>query len=117
MLNLKIAGKLEFDIELSIASRSDEPMLNTIMQKALDSISAEHKRTIISKWIEIKVLQAFDYTILWQITAIFLIIVLAVLYKNRTAILTMNYQKQKEEREEQQKYTIFQYYQQIPLKE
>ena len=104
MLDLKIAGKLEFDIELSIGSRSDEPILNTIMQKALDSISLEHKRTIIGKWIEIKVLQAFDYTILWQITAIFLIIVLAVLYKNRTVILLNNeLTKAKEEREEQQK--------------
>ena len=104
MLNLKIAGKLEFDIELSIGSRIDEPILNTIMQKALDSISEEHKRTIVGKWIEIKVLQAFDYTILWQISAIFLIIVLAVLYKNRSVILLNNeLTKAKEEREEQQK--------------
>ena len=104
MLDLKIAGKLEFNIELSIASRNDEPILNTIMQNALDSISAEHKRTIIGKWIEIKVVQAFDYTVLWQISAIFLIIVLAVLYKNRSVILLNNeLTKAKEEREEQQK--------------
>jgi diguanylate cyclase (GGDEF)-like protein/PAS domain S-box-containing protein len=104
MLNLKIAGILEFDIELSIGSRNDEPILNTIMQKALDSISEEHKRTIIGKWIEIKVSQEYDYKILWQISAIFLIIVLAVLYKNRSVILLNNeLTKAKEEREEQQK--------------
>jgi diguanylate cyclase (GGDEF)-like protein/PAS domain S-box-containing protein len=83
MLDLKIAGKLEFDITLSIASRNDEPMLNSIMQKALDSISEDERRTIVGKWIEIKVAQEFDSKLLWQISALFLIIVLAVLYKNR----------------------------------
>jgi diguanylate cyclase (GGDEF)-like protein/PAS domain S-box-containing protein len=82
MLDLKIAGKLEFDITLSIASRNDEPLLNTIMQKALDTISEEERRTIIGKWIEIKVAQDFDYKLLWQISALFLIIVLIILYKN-----------------------------------
>ncbi|NOR57945.1 MAG: transporter substrate-binding domain-containing protein [Sulfurimonas sp.] len=87
MLDLKIAGKLEFDMTLSIASRNDEPILNTIMQKALDSISEEERRTIIGKWIEIKVAQEFDYKLLWQISALFLIIVLAILYKNRAVTL------------------------------
>jgi diguanylate cyclase (GGDEF)-like protein/PAS domain S-box-containing protein len=104
MFDLKIAGKLEFNIELSIASRNDEPLLNTIMQKALDSISEEQKRTIIGKWIEIKVAQVFDYTILWQISALFLFIVLAVLYKNRAVILVnRELVKAKHEIEDQQK--------------
>jgi diguanylate cyclase (GGDEF)-like protein/PAS domain S-box-containing protein len=104
MFNLKIAGKLEFDIELSIASRNDEPILNTIMQDALDSISEEQRRTIIGKWIEIKVAQVFDYTILWQVSALFLFIVLAVLYKNRAVILlNRELVKVKNEIEEQQK--------------
>ena len=104
MFDLKIAGKLEFNIELSIASRNDEPILNSIMQKALDSISEEHKRTIIGKWIEIKVSQDFDYKILLQISALFLFIVLAILYKNRAVVLiNKELIKIKNEREEQQK--------------
>ena len=84
--DLKIAGKLEFDVNLSIASRNDESLLNTIMQKALDSIPAEKRRTIVEKWIEIKVAQEFDYTLLWQISILFLLIVLIVLYKNRMVV-------------------------------
>ncbi len=104
MFDLKIAGKLEFNIELSIASRNDEPILNTIMQKALDSISEEQKRTIIGKWIEIKVSQEFNYKVLWQISALFLFIVLAVLYKNRAVILlNKELVKAKNDREDQQK--------------
>ena len=84
MLDLKIAGKLEFDITLSIASRNDEPLLNSLMQKAIDSISKEQKRSIIGKWISIKVTQEFDYAILWKVSGAFFIILLSVLiYKNR----------------------------------
>jgi len=89
MFDLKIAGKLEFDITLSVASRNDEPILNTIMQKALDSISQEKRRTIIGRWIEIKVAHEFDYKLLWQVSAFFLVIVLTILYKNR-AVNTLN---------------------------
>lgn len=103
MYDLKIAGNLEFNIELSIASRNDEPLLDIIMQKALDSISEDQKRTIIGKWIEIKVAQEFNYTMLWQITGIFLFIVLIILYKNRTVIiLNKELLKVKTEIEEQQ---------------
>ena len=104
MVDLKIAGKLEFDITLSIASRNDEIFLNSIMQKSLDSINKDEMRTIVGKWIEVKVAQEFNYTILWQITGFFLFIVLAVLYKNRAVIL-LNREliKIKNEIEEQQK--------------
>jgi len=82
MFDLKIAGKLELDVELSIASRNDEVILNSIMQKALNSISQEKIRTIIGKWIEIKVAQEFDYNILWKILLLFALVILAILYKH-----------------------------------
>ena len=72
LFDLKIAGNLEFNIELAIASRNDEALLTDIMQKALDAISEERKRAIINKWVEIKVAQDFDYKTLWQISAFFL---------------------------------------------
>ena len=82
VFDLKIAGKLEFDMELSIASRNDEVLLNSIMQKALNSITQENKRTIIGKWIEIKVAQEFDYSLLWKFLLVFLLIILAISYKH-----------------------------------
>ena len=82
--DLKIAGKLSSTIDLSIASRNDEPLLNDIMQKALNTISEEEIRKIIGRWIEIKVQQEFDYQKLFYIIFIFLIIVLIILYKNRS---------------------------------
>jgi diguanylate cyclase (GGDEF)-like protein/PAS domain S-box-containing protein len=103
LLDLKIAGKLEFDIRLSVASRNDEPLLNSIMQKALDTISEERKRTIVGKWIEIKVAQEFDYTLFWQVGFIFLVILLAIIYKNRAvSILNKKLLIAKQETQEQQ---------------
>jgi len=83
MVDLKIAGKLEFDIKLSIASRNDEPLLNSIMQKNLDLITQKQVREIVSRWLSIKIEQKVDYTLVWQISIIFLLVLLVVLYKNR----------------------------------
>ena len=84
MTNIKIAGRLEFDVKLSIASQKNEPLLNTIMQKALDDIGSEQIDTIIGKWISIKVEQSFDYRKLIYITIVFLIIVLLLMYRQNT---------------------------------
>ena len=83
MLDLKIAGKLEFETKLSIATRSDEPILNSILQKVLDNISEEQIRTITGKWISIKVEKTIDYTKFLYVIAFFSIILILVLYKNR----------------------------------
>lgn len=104
MVDLKIAGKLDFDIKLSVASRNDEPLLNGIIQKALDSISEEEKRKIISKWVEIKVSQEFDYSLLWKVCGVFAFILIVILYKNREVILlNKELLKVKHDIEEQQK--------------
>ncbi len=81
MVDLKIAGRLEFDVELGIASQNDEPLLNTIMQKALDDIPNEQIDSIIGKWISIKVAQSFDYRMLIYTTIVFLIIVVLLMYR------------------------------------
>jgi len=83
MIDLKITGKLDFDTKLSIASRSDEPLLNGILDKALDTISKEQIDKIISKWISIKVEPKVDYTLLLQISGVFILIIFIILYKNR----------------------------------
>ncbi len=85
--DLKIAGKLEFNVDLSIASRNDEPLLNSIMQKGLNSLSENEIRTIYGKWVSIKVSQDIDYTLFWQLSALFIVILLLVLYRNRSVSL------------------------------
>ena len=83
MIDLKIAGRLDYDIALSIASRNDVPILNDIMQKALDTITEEEIAKIVGRWIEIKVHQEFDYKKILYITIFFLLIFILILYRNR----------------------------------
>ena len=57
-VDLKIAGRLEHNVDLSIASRNDEHLLNSIMQKSLNSIGENKLRAIVGEWIKIKVEQS-----------------------------------------------------------
>ncbi len=84
MIDLKIAGKLEFNIDISIASRKNDPILNSIMQKGLDNIEKKEIQSIIGKWVTIKLETSMDYTKLLYISIFFLSILLVVLYKNRS---------------------------------
>lgn len=83
MLDLKIVGKIEFDLELSVASRKDEPLLASIMQKGVDAISEEERRVIIGKWVAVRVEQAFDYSLLWKLGAAALLLLIGIVVWNR----------------------------------
>ena len=48
--NLRIAGQTDYTYKLSFGSRKDWPMLNTLLQKALDAIGRSEKEAIINRW-------------------------------------------------------------------
>jgi two-component system sensor histidine kinase/response regulator len=52
--NLKVAGESGYRYELGIASRSDWPILNQLLQKGVASISEDERHTIYRKWIGLK---------------------------------------------------------------
>jgi len=51
--NLRVDGDTGFTYKLSFASRKDWPILNQIMQKALNSISDQEKQELFRKWVSI----------------------------------------------------------------
>ncbi|MBL4622077.1 MAG: transporter substrate-binding domain-containing protein, partial [Immundisolibacteraceae bacterium] len=54
LINLRIAAQVSSDIQhLHFASRQDWPMLNTLLQKGLDSISVAEKMAISRRWIDV----------------------------------------------------------------
>ncbi len=81
--NLKISGKLEQYIEFRTASRSDEPILNSILQKAHNSISQNTKESILKKWSEVKIKQTVDYHLLQEITVLFITILILTFFWTR----------------------------------
>ena len=78
---IAITGKLKENIKLSVATRDDEPMLNTIFQKAISAIDTKTKLHILNKWVDINYKKETDYTLVWQILAVGGVLSLFFLYR------------------------------------
>jgi len=83
IVDIKIAGQLPLAFELGIASRLDEPLLQTIFQKAVDSLTEKEKKRIYDKWMAVNIQTVMDYTLLTQVLVISSLILLMFLYWNR----------------------------------
>ena len=77
--NLKIAGKLDYTHNLAIGSRKDWPILNTILSKALTSISPEEKYAVYNKWIHLDVDIFSIYKPLFRIILIIGLIIITII--------------------------------------
>ena len=78
MHDLKIAGELSEGYDLAIAIRNDMPLLLSIFQKSLSSMTQEEKNIIHKKWLSIKFEKVFDYTLFLSIfiPVIFMLIII-----------------------------------------
>ncbi len=83
IVDLKIAGKLDNNCELSIATRNDEPILNSVMHKALNTVTESEKHEIYNKWFAVKFEQGIDYDLIWKILACAVTLLLIMMYWNR----------------------------------
>lgn len=80
--DLAIKGQFNEAIYLGMASRKDEPLLNTILQKALDSISDEDKNKILYKWTSLEENENIDFELIFWILFCFILILLLFFYWN-----------------------------------
>lgn len=72
--DLKIAGKFDDLSRLSIATRHNEPMLKSIMQKALNSVEEDEIQHIYNKWLAIKFEEKINYTFTYKMLAVLALI-------------------------------------------
>ena len=81
---IKISGKFEESLDLSIASRNDEPLLNDIFNKVIDDIPQITKNKIFSQWVEINFHKEVDYKFLlnFLFLSILIILVLLLIYRH-----------------------------------
>ncbi|MEA5113139.1 MAG: transporter substrate-binding domain-containing protein [Geobacteraceae bacterium] len=52
--NLRVAGEFGYSYRMAFASRKDWPILNRILSKGLEQISADEKKSIYRKWIPLE---------------------------------------------------------------
>jgi signal transduction histidine kinase/DNA-binding response OmpR family regulator len=82
--NLKIATAVEKGLQpqgFSIGVRNDWPLLVSILDKALLTITHEEQREISQKWLSVRYESKVDYTAIWTSIAVFsAILLVAVLW-------------------------------------
>lgn len=83
LADLKVITRVPADWSLSVATRTDEPILQSIMQQLVTSLSAEDREQLASSWRNVEIKQQMDYTLLWQILAAGLLITALLVYWNR----------------------------------
>jgi polar amino acid transport system substrate-binding protein len=79
---IKITGKIADNWDLGIGVRDDDATLFTILQKAIYKVSKEQHREILNKWVSVKYEKNTDYTLIWQIIGVSLIIIGLITYRH-----------------------------------
>jgi len=79
--SIGIAGYTNMRLRLSIAVRDDDPLLLSILDKALATIPQEQHKLIYDRWVGRQVTQSFNYGYLFYALAVLLIIGLLILYR------------------------------------
>jgi PAS domain S-box-containing protein len=80
---VKVVGETPYRHSLGMASRNDWPVFAGILQKALDSISEEERKSIRRKWLSVTYEHGFDYSLVWKILALVIAVLAMFLYWNR----------------------------------
>lgn len=82
--DLKVSGNTGLNFSLKFMIRDDYPILESILNKAISSVSYNELNTIINKWNNVQFQTSFDYDVFWKITLAIFIILLAFIYRNFT---------------------------------
>ena len=71
--SIKISGRLEgvAQVNLSVATRNDEPELQTIFDKLVHSVSPVQKQAIFNKWTTVTTASEIDYNLFWSLLGAF----------------------------------------------
>ena len=74
--DIKIAGQVDIMMNITLFVDKNKPLLYSILNKTMKTISKNRQHEIISKWRDSNVKEVIDYTLLWQILTVFLILFL-----------------------------------------
>lgn len=66
LTEIRVAGETSYVYHLSMALPKNLPILQSILQKGMDSISQAEQDAIYNRWISIQYTHAIDYRLLWM---------------------------------------------------
>ncbi|MDQ7831679.1 MAG: transporter substrate-binding domain-containing protein [Desulfovibrionaceae bacterium] len=83
LTGLKIAGRLEDHLDLSVAVPRGKAEVFSIFQKGVSSLSAGELDAIFKKWVAVTFEHGFDYTLVWRVAAGAALVILVIVWWNR----------------------------------
>ncbi len=78
-----IIGRLDFYLSPTLHVIKSEPQLYSIINKAIESISADEHQKISTKWAAPKAIERVDYQLVYTISVFSLVIVFLIVFWNR----------------------------------
>lgn len=83
LTGLKIAGRLDEDLDLCVAVPKGRTEVFTIFQKGVNSLSAAEVEAIFKKWVSVRFEHGFDYTLVWRVAAGAALVLVVIVWWNR----------------------------------
>ena len=94
IFNLKIINQpAGYENYLRMGVIKSEPLLKDILNKGIETLTQEDIQNIINKWVAIKYEKIVDYTYLWLVLGVVLIILIFFAYRQYLLNLTNSYLK------------------------
>jgi diguanylate cyclase (GGDEF)-like protein/PAS domain S-box-containing protein len=81
--NVRIVGKTEYDTKLALGVQKKLPLLVSILNKAIDQISPGQQQVILDSWIKQKFAPKTDYTLVYQVVVVAIMLLAIFLFWNR----------------------------------
>ncbi len=81
--DIKIAGDTPYEFAQSFGVRADWPILQSILQKALNATPADKHHEIQNSWLTVKYELGFDYSLIWKILIVMALLFTIFIYWNR----------------------------------
>jgi len=76
--NVTISGTLPSSVKLSILINKNRPKLVPILNNVIDRTTQQEQQKILSKWVKVKYKKGLDYTMILQISALFLVVLIFI---------------------------------------
>ncbi|MGM0518689.1 MAG: ABC transporter substrate-binding protein [Campylobacterota bacterium] len=80
---LKISGKFDEKIDVSMAVRSSDEILHNILEKVVKSINSDEIENLSNRWVHVEHKKEFDYSLLINIIVVISIVIAILLYRQR----------------------------------
>lgn len=81
--NVRITGKTDFETKLAFGVQKNQPELLSIMSKSINKITHEQQQAILDRWIKNKYIEKINYTLVYQIIAVAIILIIFFFLWNR----------------------------------